>query len=104
MALKPITAYALNTQSYSSGGEALGVKSYSHEVSAALYVRMPMGKFRPFALAGVGALIFDPKDFAGAKFTVPGRLRLRRRRRFRRVAAHFHASRISGLRVQFTDV
>jgi len=58
--------YALNTQSYSSGGEALGVKSYSHEVSAAYMFRMPMGKFRPFALAGVGALIFDPKDFAGA--------------------------------------
>jgi opacity protein-like surface antigen len=27
---------------------------------------MPFGKVTPFALAGVSALVFDPKDFAGA--------------------------------------
>jgi opacity protein-like surface antigen len=58
--------YSLNTQSYGPAGSLLGVKSYSHEVSAAYVFRLPMRKFTPFVLAGVGGLIFDPKDFAGA--------------------------------------
>jgi opacity protein-like surface antigen len=58
--------YSLNTQSYGSTSGLLGVKSYSHEVSAAYVFRMPMRKFTPFVLAGVGGLIFDPKEFAGA--------------------------------------
>jgi len=58
--------YSLNTQSYGSTSGLLGVKSYSHEVSAAYVFRMPMRKFTPFVLAGAGGLIFDPKDFAGA--------------------------------------
>src|SRR5882762_11006099 len=58
--------YSLNTQSYGSTSGVLGVKSYSHEVSAAYVFRMPMRKFTPFVLAGAGGLIFDPKDFAGA--------------------------------------
>src|SRR5580698_11030920 len=33
--------YSLNTQSYSSTGGVLGVKSYSHEISAAYVFRMP---------------------------------------------------------------
>ena len=58
--------YSLNTQSYGSTSGLLGVKSYSHEISAAYVFRMPMRKFTPFVLAGAGGLIFDPKDFAGA--------------------------------------
>lgn len=58
--------YSLNTQSYGSTSGLLGVKSYSHEVSAAYVFRMPMRKFTPFVLAGAGGLIFDPKDFTGA--------------------------------------
>lgn len=58
--------YSLNTQNYDSTSGVLGVSSYSHEVSAAYVFRMPMRKFTPFALAGVGGLIFDPKDFVGA--------------------------------------
>src|SRR5882724_10603562 len=58
--------YSLNTQSYGSTNGVTGVKSYSHEISAAYVFRMPMRKFTPFALAGAGGLIFDPKDFAGA--------------------------------------
>jgi opacity protein-like surface antigen len=27
---------------------------------------MPLKRFTPFALAGAGALVFDPKDFQGA--------------------------------------
>jgi opacity protein-like surface antigen len=58
--------YSLNTQNYGSTSGVLGVKSYSHELSAAYVFRMPMRKFTPFVLAGAGGLIFDPKDFAGA--------------------------------------
>ena len=58
--------YSLNTQNYGSGAGVLGVKSYSHEISAAYVFRLPMRKFTPFVLAGAGGLIFDPKDFAGA--------------------------------------
>jgi opacity protein-like surface antigen len=58
--------YSLNTQSYGSTSGVLGVKSYSHEIFAAYVFRMPMRKFTPFALAGAGGLIFDPKDFVGA--------------------------------------
>ena len=58
--------YSLNTQSYGPSDGLLGVKSYSHEISAAYVFRMPMHRFTPFVLAGAGGLIFDPKDFAGA--------------------------------------
>jgi opacity protein-like surface antigen len=58
--------YSLNTQSYGSPEGVLGVKTYSHEVSGAYVFRVPLRKFTPFALAGAGALIFDPKDFTGA--------------------------------------
>src|SRR5260370_3574689 len=58
--------YSLNTNSYGLSTGQLGVKSYSHEISGAYVFRLPMRKFTPFALAGAGALIFDPKDFAGA--------------------------------------
>jgi outer membrane protein with beta-barrel domain len=63
-------AYSLNTQSYGSTNGVTGVKSYSHEISAAYVFRMPMRKFTPFALAGAGGLIFDPKDFPGANSQV----------------------------------
>jgi opacity protein-like surface antigen len=58
--------YALNTQNYSSPAGILGVKTNSHEVSGAYVFRMPFARVTPFALAGVGALVFDPKDFIGA--------------------------------------
>lgn len=58
--------YALNTQNYTSSAGVLGVHTNSHEVSGAYVFRMPLHKVTPFALAGVGALVFDPKDFAGA--------------------------------------
>ena len=55
-------SYAQNTQSYGLTSGRIGVKTRSHEASGAYFVRFPMGKFVPFALAGAGALIFDPKD------------------------------------------
>src|ERR1700688_3881132 len=59
--------YSLNTQNYGLTSGALGVKNYSHEISAAYVFRMPMRKFTPFVLAGAGGLIFYSKDFAGAR-------------------------------------
>jgi outer membrane immunogenic protein len=58
--------YALNTQNYTSSAGAFGVKTNSHEVSGAYVFRLPFGKVTPFALAGAGALVFNPSDFAGA--------------------------------------
>jgi outer membrane immunogenic protein len=58
--------YALNTQNYTSSAGAVGVKTNSHEVSGAYVFRLPFGKVTPFALAGAGALVFNPSDFAGA--------------------------------------
>src|SRR5260370_35405362 len=61
--------YSLNTQSYGSNSGTLGVKCYSHEISAAYVFRMPMRNFTPFALARAGRLIFQPKDFVGPDST-----------------------------------
>ena len=55
-------SYAQGTQSYGLTSGRLGVKTRAHEVSGAYFIRFPRGKFAPFALAGVGALIFDPKE------------------------------------------
>jgi outer membrane immunogenic protein len=57
--------YTLNTQSYASSGGVVGVKTNSHEVSGAYVFRMPLHNLAPFALAGAGALIFNPRDYAG---------------------------------------
>lgn len=55
--------YALNTQNFFSSSGALGVKAYSHEVSGAYVFRLSTKtRFKPFVLAGAGALVFDPKD------------------------------------------
>ena len=58
--------YSLNTERYTSTESALGVKTHSHEIFGDYVFRMPFHKVTPFALAGVGALVFDPKNFAGA--------------------------------------
>jgi opacity protein-like surface antigen len=57
--------YSLNTQNYSLSGTSVGVPSYSHEITAAYVVRRPMRHWTPFALAGTGALIFDPNNTPG---------------------------------------
>jgi len=58
--------YALNTQSYGLSSGLVGLKTYSHEISGDYVLRFPMKRWSPFVLAGVGALVFDPKDFVGA--------------------------------------
>ena len=54
--------YSRNTQNYTG---AAGVRTDNHEVSGAYVFRMPFRKFTAFALAGAGALIFEPKDLPG---------------------------------------
>ncbi|MGD1092930.1 MAG: outer membrane beta-barrel protein [Bryobacteraceae bacterium] len=56
--------YSLNTQTYGLSSGSIGVKSYSHEASAAYVFRYPLKHWTPFVLAGAGALVFDP-DTAG---------------------------------------
>jgi len=58
--------YSRNTQNYTSAAGALGVKTNSHEISGAYVFRMPFRRVTPFVLAGVSALVFDPRDFARA--------------------------------------
>jgi opacity protein-like surface antigen len=57
--------YSVNTQSYSGAGTALGVKSYSNEVTAAYVYRFPFNRWSFFALGGTGAIVFDAKDMPG---------------------------------------
>jgi opacity protein-like surface antigen len=52
-----------NTQSYGNqAGTIAGLKTNTHEVSAAYVVRFPLKRVTPFALAGAGALMFDARD------------------------------------------
>ncbi len=69
--------YSLNTQQYSLAGLTSGVQARSHEATAAYVVRFPLKRFTPFALAGAGGLVFDPKNSlldnqAGAAFVYGG--------------------------------
>lgn len=59
--------YSLNTLNYQSDALSRGINSYSHEATAAYVFRYPLGKITPFALAGAGALVFDPKDVPGVE-------------------------------------
>jgi opacity protein-like surface antigen len=83
--------YSLNTQTYSAPTGPFGVKAHQHEITAAYVYRHPLRHFTPFAEAGVGSLVFDPKDApaastqaraafvygAGADFSVTRRVFLR---------------------------
>jgi len=58
--------YSRNTQGYALPVGPVGVSANQHEVTAAYVYRRPMHKITPFVEAGVGALVFDPRDLAGA--------------------------------------
>jgi outer membrane immunogenic protein len=55
-------SWTSNTQTYTG----FRGDTNSHEISAAYVFRIPMKHWSPFVLAGAGALIFDPKNLAGA--------------------------------------
>jgi opacity protein-like surface antigen len=54
--------YSLNTQTYGLPSGLFGVKAHQDEVTAAYVYRHPLTRFTPFVEAGVGGLVFDPKD------------------------------------------
>jgi len=58
--------HSLNTNSYALTSGPLGVNAHSNEISGAYVFRYPTKWVTPFALGGVGALVFDPKDALGA--------------------------------------
>jgi len=58
--------YASNSQLYGAGGGLGNVGSNTHEFSAAYVYRLRPRLVTPFALAGVGGLVFDPTNFVGA--------------------------------------
>jgi opacity protein-like surface antigen len=59
-------SYTLNTQKYLSATGAQGINTHTNEVSGAYVFRVPTRRITPFALAGAGALIFDPKNNTAA--------------------------------------
>ena len=63
--------YTLNSQQYAQGGNFASTKAYSHEATAAYVWRLPLRRVTPFALAGVGSLVFDPKDISGDALARP---------------------------------
>ena len=60
--------YTLNTQRYFTSTGTTGIKSYSHEATGALVYRVPFKKFDVFALAGAGAIIFNPKNMSAIDY------------------------------------
>lgn len=57
--------YTRNTQNYRMAAGTTGIKSYSHETTAAFVYRVPFKRWSVFALAGAGALVFNPKNLRG---------------------------------------
>jgi outer membrane immunogenic protein len=58
--------YTLDTQAYALAGGPAGIDTNTHQISGAYVFRMPLHKITPYALAGAGAMVFDPKNFSGA--------------------------------------
>jgi opacity protein-like surface antigen len=56
--------YARNTQKYSDGLAQTAIQSNIHEITGSFVLHIPVETniVRPYALAGGGALIFDPTD------------------------------------------
>ena len=58
--------YSRSTLSYNFGQGPLGTNANQHEISGAYTFRFPMSRITPFVQAGIGSLIFDPRNFVGA--------------------------------------
>ncbi len=67
--------YARNTQQNLTATGPFNVQSNVHQATGALVVNVPwrVARLKPYALAGVGALVFDPTGNAGG--SVAGALR-----------------------------
>jgi opacity protein-like surface antigen len=60
--------YTLNTQNYRLTTGTTGINSYSHETTSALVYRVPFKRLSVFALAGAGAIVFNPKNLRGIDY------------------------------------
>ena len=96
--------YALNTQNFASSSGALGVKNYSHEVSAAYVFRLPLKRVHAFRDGGRRSPGVRSQGFSGCRFADSCCFRLRRRGRFQHLASRIHAGRVSRLRLQLAHV
>jgi len=63
--------YSRNTQIY-SGLAPARIQANVHEITGAAVVKLPLGRLQPFALAGAGALVFDPTNNPGGSFAAAG--------------------------------
>jgi opacity protein-like surface antigen len=63
--------YTRNTQRFGLGGVNAGIRTNTHEVSGAYVWRLPKARVTPFALAGVGALLFDGANRSADLVTRP---------------------------------
>jgi opacity protein-like surface antigen len=59
--------YTRNTQNYLSSSGPVGIQSDIHQITGAFVLHVPVetGIVKPYALAGTGALIFDPTSDVG---------------------------------------
>lgn len=62
--------WSRNTQTYTSNTVGARIRSNVHQVTGAFVANLPVGagRFRPYTLAGGGALIFDPRDEVSITF------------------------------------
>ena len=57
--------YSRNTVSYDSGAGPLGTNTNQNEITGAYTFRFPMKRITPFVQAGLGGLIFSPRNIVG---------------------------------------
>ena len=90
--------FTRNTQKYTTIGGFSPLESDFHELTGALVVHLPGRKgFRPYVLAGGGALIFDPTD----RFVVSGADRQTRGTFLYGGGANFDVTRVIGVRLEY---
>jgi opacity protein-like surface antigen len=91
--------YSRNTQNFLTLGGPSSLQADFHEVTGALVVHIPVKvrNFRPYALGGGGALVFDPTE----KFTVSGAERQTRGTFVYGGGANFDITRNFGVRAEY---
>jgi opacity protein-like surface antigen len=91
--------YSRNTQNFLTLGGPSSLQADFHEVTGALVVHIPVKvrNFRPYALGGGGALVFDPTE----KFIVSGAERQTRGTFVYGGGANFDITRNFGVRAEY---
>src|SRR5262245_36538895 len=91
--------YARNTQNFFTLGGPTSIQANFHEVTGALVTHFPINvrSVRPYALAGGGALVFDPTD----KFAVTGAERQTRGAFVHGGGSNFDITKHFGLRAEY---